>query len=82
MNYFVRGISAEVSPIRNIHKGNTEFYLLVITDEDTIDPATRRPKVLYTCTYSDPMDATEAAVVWTDGFMKNRENCVSRANAA
>jgi hypothetical protein len=82
MTYFVRGISAEVSPIRNIHDRNTEFYLLVIMDEDAIDPATQRPKVLYTCTYSDPLDATEAAVVWADSYLRKRDNRASHSQAA
>ncbi len=82
MKYFVKGISAEVSVLRNTRDGSTEFYLLVISDEDTIDPATRRPMVLYTGTYSDPLDATEAAVVWTDDFRKKREMSITQPKAA
>jgi hypothetical protein len=82
MNYFVNGISAEVTPIRNIRNEETEFYLVVIMDGDTIDPETQSPKILYKGTYHDPLDATEAAVVWIDTYMTKRDSMAARAKAA
>jgi hypothetical protein len=72
MKYFVRGITAEVTPIRNTRTRVTEFYSVVIIDDDTIDPATKRPRVLYQGTYGDAMDATEAAVIWVDNYLTKR----------
>jgi hypothetical protein len=72
MKYFVRGISAEVTPIRNTRTKVTEFYSVVIIDDDTIDPTTQRPKILYQATYRDALDATEAAIIWVDNHRTKR----------
>ena len=82
MNYFVKGISAEVTPIRNTRTRVTEFYLVVITDGDTMDPATERPRILYQGTYHNALDATEAAVIWADNYATKRRRRAAPANAA